>query len=188
MRPNQLLAVSLPHSPLTTPQQRVVVDVCARHLLTSHGLRSLAPGSPSYIGCYGGGARQRDGASHQGTTWGWSIGPFVGAHLRVYRDPALAQSFLQPLVRHLADRALGSNSEIFDGDPPVHAQWLLRPGLERRRAPACVERHERMKTDDLTGIRGRCHIMPRRADAGRRYDPRPWLADSAPPASTVWAG
>jgi predicted glycogen debranching enzyme len=118
LRPNQLLAVSLPHSPLTTPQQRAVVDVCARHLLTSHGLRSLAPGDPAYIGRYGGDARQRDGAYHQGTSWGWLIGPFVSAHLRVYHDPALAQSFLQPLVRHLADHGLGSISEIFDGDPP----------------------------------------------------------------------
>jgi glycogen debranching enzyme len=112
------LAVSLPHSPLTTAQQRAIVDVCARHLLTSHGLRSLAPGDPAYIGRYGGDARQRDGAYHQGTTWGWLIGPFVSAHLRVYRDPALARSFLQPLVRHLADHGLGSISEIFDGDPP----------------------------------------------------------------------
>jgi predicted glycogen debranching enzyme len=118
LRPNQLLAVSLPHSPLDARQQRAVVDVCARHLLTSHGLRSLAPEDPAYVGHYGGDQRQRDAAYHQGTVWAWLIGPFVSAHLRVYGDRDQACSFLQPFVRHLADHGVGSVSEIFDGDPP----------------------------------------------------------------------
>jgi predicted glycogen debranching enzyme len=118
LRPNQLFAVSLPHSPLTSQQQRAVVDACARHLLTSHGLRSLAPDDPAYAGHYGGDQRQRDAAYHQGTVWAWLIGPFVSAHLRVYGDRELARTFLQPLIHHLADHGVGSISEIFDGDPP----------------------------------------------------------------------
>lgn len=96
-RPNQLLAVSLPHSPLSSEQQRAVVNICARHLLTSHGLRSLSPDEPLYNSHYGGHRRQRDAAYHQGTVWSWLIGPFVGAHLRVYRDSALARFYLTPL-------------------------------------------------------------------------------------------
>lgn len=118
LRPNQLFAVSLSHSPLTHEQQVAVVEVCARELLTSHGLRSLAPGDPAFIGHYGGAVRQRDGAYHQGTAWGWLIGPFVTAHLRVHRDPAAARAFLAPFAHHLANHGLGSVSEIFDGDPP----------------------------------------------------------------------
>ncbi len=118
LRPNQLFAVSLPHSPLDAERQRAVVDVCARHLLTSHGLRSLAPNHPDYAGRYGGDAYHRDAAYHQGAVWGWLIGPFVSAHLRVYGDPELAWSYLQPLARHLADHGLGSIGEIFDGDAP----------------------------------------------------------------------
>ena len=118
LRPNQLFAVSLPHSPLTERQQRSVVDICARHLLTSHGLRSLAADDPAYVGHYGGDQRQRDAAYHQGTVWAWLIGPFVTAHLRVYGDPEVARSFLRPLIHHLADHGVGSISEIFDGDPP----------------------------------------------------------------------
>ncbi|MCI0727616.1 MAG: glycogen debranching protein, partial [Chloroflexi bacterium] len=118
LRPNQILAVSLPYSPLPAGRQKAVVDTCARHLLTSHGLRSLAADHPDYIGIYGGNQRKRDAAYHQGTVWSWLIGPFAMAHLRVYGDPEAAQSYLRPLFHHLADHGLGSVSEIFDGDPP----------------------------------------------------------------------
>jgi len=118
LRPNQLFAVSLAHSPLSDAQARAVVDVCARHLLTSHGLRSLAPDHPDYIGHYGGDRHSRDAAYHQGTTWGWLLGPFVSAHYRVHRDPAAARAFLLPMLQHLNSHCVGSLSEIFDGDPP----------------------------------------------------------------------
>jgi glycogen debranching enzyme len=112
------LAVSLPYSPLTPAQQKQVVDVCGRVLLTPHGLRSLAPDHPDYQGVYGGDRYKRDGAYHQGTVWGWLIGPFVTAHYRVYQDATAARSYLLPLLRHLSDHGVGSISEIFDGDPP----------------------------------------------------------------------
>lgn len=118
LRPNQLFAVSLPVSPLTPERQRAVVDVCARRLLTSHGLRSLDPADPAYIGRYSGGPRERDAAYHQGTVWGWLLGSFVLAHLRVYDDPAVAASYLEPMAAHLRIHGLGTASEIFDGDPP----------------------------------------------------------------------
>ena len=119
LRPNQLFAVSLPHSPLSGAQQRAVVETCAAHLYTPHGLRSLAPDHPDYVGVYRDGREERDGAYHQGTVWSWLIGPFVKAHLRVYDDPATARSYLAPLRRHLNAHGVGSVSEIFDGDAPV---------------------------------------------------------------------
>ncbi len=118
LRPNQVLAVALPHTPLSAEQQRAVVNVCARCLLTSHGLRSLSPDHPDYVGSYGGDPRQRDSSYHQGTVWAWLIGPFINAHLHVYGDPALAQSYLRPLAQNLTDHGVGSISEIFDGEPP----------------------------------------------------------------------
>lgn len=118
LRPNQILAVSLPGCPLTPEQQRAVVDAVARRLLTSYGLRSLAPGDPSYRGRHEGDQRSRVTAYHQGTAWAWLIGPFVSAHYRVYRDAALARSYLLPFAHHLADAGLGTAGELFDGDPP----------------------------------------------------------------------
>lgn len=118
LRPNQIFAVSLPESPLTPAQQKGVVDACGRSLLTSHGLRSLAPDDSAYQGTYGGNARRRDGAYHQGTVWGWLIGPYALAHLRVYNNPAKAREFLEPMANHLHTHGLGSCSEIFEGDAP----------------------------------------------------------------------
>ncbi|AGY56604.1 amylo-alpha-1,6-glucosidase [Gloeobacter kilaueensis] len=118
LRPNQLFAVSLSQVLLTPEQQRRVVDTCARALLASSGLRSLAPDEPGYIGHYRGDQRSRDSAYHQGTAWAWLLGPFALAHRRVYGDPLLALSFLDPIARHLLDAGLGSVSEIFEGKPP----------------------------------------------------------------------
>jgi predicted glycogen debranching enzyme len=118
LRPNQILAVSLPYSPLLPEQQRAVVEAVARHLLTPCGLRSLAPGERVYRGRYEGGLWERDAAYHQGTVWAWLVGPFVSAHYRVYGDVELARSYLQLFAYHLADAGLGTISEIFDGDPP----------------------------------------------------------------------
>lgn len=140
LRPNQIFAVSLPESPLPPHQQKAVVDICARQLLTSHGLRSLAPGEPGYQGHYAGGPRERDGAYHQGTVWGWLLGPFVLAHLRVYGDPKAAQSFLEPLGMQISSYGLGTLGEIFDGDAPftprgcIAQAWTVAEVLRAWRA------------------------------------------------------
>ncbi len=126
LRPNQILAVSLPAPelkmvpPLLTPsQQKSVMEACSRALLTSHGMRSLAPDSPDYSGHYGGNSFERDSVYHQGITWGWLIGPFVQAHLRVYQNPEQARQLLEPMEFHLQAAGLGNISEIFDGDSPM---------------------------------------------------------------------
>lgn len=123
LRPNQLFAISLPHSPLTPEQQRSALDACGRHLVTAHGLRSLSSDDKAYIGHYGGDRQKRDSAYHQGTVWGWLIGPFVSAHLKVYGDKADARSYLDSLLNHnIRAHAVGSLSEIFDGDAPFMAR------------------------------------------------------------------
>ncbi|MGB6306841.1 MAG: amylo-alpha-1,6-glucosidase [Steroidobacteraceae bacterium] len=122
MRPNQILAVSLPLCTLSAGQMRGVVDACGRELLTSYGLRSLSPTEPGYIGSYSGGPAQRDAAYHMGTAWTWLLGPFARAHYRVHGDARLAQTFLEPLAQHLDGACLGSLSEIFDGDAPHTAR------------------------------------------------------------------
>jgi predicted glycogen debranching enzyme len=118
LRPNQIFTVALPDSPLPPERQRHVVEACARHLVTSHGLRSLSPRDPGYRGAYGGAQTERDGAYHQGTVWAWLLGPFALAYARAYGDRDAARAWLEPLAHHLADYGVGSIAEIFDGEPP----------------------------------------------------------------------
>ncbi|GAC1430176.1 MAG: hypothetical protein NVSMB65_03640 [Chloroflexota bacterium] len=118
VRPNQILAVSLPYALLDGAAAAGVVSAVGRALLTTYGLRSLSPADPSYQGRYGGDQRRRDGAYHQGTAWAWLMGAYAEAHFRVHGDVDAAQSLLAPFGDHLTDAGLGTISEIFDGDAP----------------------------------------------------------------------
>jgi len=119
LRPNQLFALSLSvEELLNSPQKKAIVDICALKLLTSRGLRSLDADHPDYRGVYSGDRLKRDSAYHQGTVWGWLLGAFIEAHLKVYGDPILAESFLTPMIDHLRDSCIGNLSEIFDGNAP----------------------------------------------------------------------
>ena len=120
IRPNQIFAVSLPHSPLAADDQARVVRACRRHLLTAFGLRSLAPGSPAYHPGYGGGVLERDGGYHQGPVWGWLLGPFSLADYRVSGNATAAKMTLACMRDAMKDQAMGTIGEIFDGDPPHH--------------------------------------------------------------------
>jgi predicted glycogen debranching enzyme len=122
LRPNQLLAVSLPYSPLRGDQQRAVVDVCREKLLTPFGLRTLSPDDPRYRRRYGGCSESRERAYHQGTVWAWLIGPFIEAWLKTAENPddavTQARSWLAAFDGHLNRAGLGQISEIFDGHEP----------------------------------------------------------------------
>jgi predicted glycogen debranching enzyme len=118
-RPNQLFAISLPHPILDTERWEPVLHVVRDRLLTPVGLRSLAPGHPDYKPTYDGDLRSRDAAYHQGTVWGWLIGPFLDAWLRVHpADKAGARTFLEGFIPHLGEACLGQISEVFDAEEP----------------------------------------------------------------------
>jgi predicted glycogen debranching enzyme len=112
VRPNQLLAASLPHGPLAG--STVVLEAC-RPLLTPLGLRSLSPQDPSYLGRHRGGPAERDSAYHRGTVWPWLIGPYVDGATKA---SVSTSGVLDGLEAHLGEFGLGSISETADGDPP----------------------------------------------------------------------
>jgi predicted glycogen debranching enzyme len=122
IRPNQIFAVSMPHTMLPEDRARRVVEKVEEHLLTSFGLRTLAPSDPQYRGHYTGGPTERDGAYHQGTVWPWLLGPFITAYIKVNGGSEearrQAQAWLSPLESQLAEAGLGHVSEIFEGDAP----------------------------------------------------------------------
>ena len=149
VRPNQIFAVSLPHSPLAANDQAGVVAVCRQHLMTAFGLRSLAPGNPAYHPHYGGGVRERDGGYHQGPVWGWLLGPFSLAIYRVTGDVQAARAVLELMSDALKDQAIGSIGEIFDGDPPHHPRgapvqaWSVACTLDAWRQLSAAEQGRR---------------------------------------------
>jgi predicted glycogen debranching enzyme len=124
VRPNQILAVSLPYSPLNREESLAVVNRVGAELYATYGLRSLSPRDHAYKGRYTGGVKDRDEAYHQGTVWSWLIGPFATAYRRAHGYSTASgervRAMLLPFADHLADHGVGYVSEIFDGDKPHH--------------------------------------------------------------------
>ncbi len=123
IRPNQVYAVSLPFSLLPEEQEKAVVALVEKELFVGCGLRSLAPDHPDYHGIYCGALAKRDAAYHQGTAWGFLLGGFFSAYMKVNHHSSSAAAnavrMLEPVRKHLTDSGcIGSISEIFDGDTP----------------------------------------------------------------------
>ena len=124
VRPNMIFAVALDYSPLNKEQKKSVLDICTRELLTPKGLRSLSPKSGGYNPIYVGPQNQRDYAYHQGTAWPWLGGFYMEACLKLYKRTRL--SFIERQMVGYEDEmsyhALGTISELFDGNPPFHGR------------------------------------------------------------------
>ena len=123
LRPNQIFAVSLPFGLLEPDQQRAVVRIVERELLTPVGLRTLERADPDYQPRYEGSPDQRDGAYHQGTVWPWLLGPFIDAYLAAFGKTQTTLDYCRSLVETLEAEAarrgcIGSIAEIYDGDEP----------------------------------------------------------------------
>ncbi|MBE6270265.1 MAG: 4-alpha-glucanotransferase [Prevotella ruminicola] len=127
VRPNMIFAVALDYSPLNQQQMKSVVDICTRELLTPKGLRSLSPKSGGYNPIYVGPQAQRDYAYHQGTAWPWLGGFYMEACLKLYKRSRL--SFIERQLVGYEDEmdyhAIGTISELFDGNPPFHGRGAM---------------------------------------------------------------
>jgi glycogen debranching enzyme len=120
-----VFAISLRYPVLRKEHWAAVLEVVHRELLTPVGLRSLAPGHPDDKATYDGDLRARDAAYHQGTVWGWFIGHYIEATLRVNPDLQAAHALLQGLEDHLEHAGLGQLSEIFDATEPFRPRGCI---------------------------------------------------------------
>lgn len=120
VRPNMIFAVGLPFSPLNKQQQKSVLDITTKELLTSKGLRSLSPKSGSYRPSYDGGQLNRDRNYHNGPVWPWTFGAFVESYLKVYKQSG--KSFVERMMigfeAEMTELCIGTLPELFDGNPP----------------------------------------------------------------------
>lgn len=125
IRPNQVIALSLPYTMVTPERARAALATVERESITPKGLRTLARNAPEYRGTYSGSPWERDAVYHQGTVWPWLLGPFVTAYVRAHGKTEDARSrageFLAGLRSELDSGCIGQIAEIFDGDAP-HAE------------------------------------------------------------------
>ena len=152
IRPNQIFAVSLPNSMVSSDRAESILRVVERALLTPRGLRTLSPNDSRYIGNYEGDPRRRDAAYHQGTVWPWLMGAYITAYVKTHGEIAgreVAAEWLKNFSNHLNEACLGQVSEIFDGDAPhtprgcVAQAWsvaeLLRSTVEEVNHPETTQ-------------------------------------------------
>jgi glycogen debranching enzyme len=120
VRPNMIIAVSLPYSMLLCDQMKKIMDIADRELVTPRGLRTLSPGNRFYKGFCSGKQDERDYSYHQGTVWPWLTGPFCEGWLKVYGKQGVHK--IRKLVYGFEDvmneHGVSTISEIYDGDPP----------------------------------------------------------------------
>jgi predicted glycogen debranching enzyme len=120
IRPNQIFALSLPFPLLSKKYAESVLRIIEKRLLTPFGLQTLDPRHSDFAPRYEGDQLARDSAYHQGTVWGWLLGPYITAIVR-YRGADgkhKARAIIKNLKSHLTDAGIGSISEIFDAKTP----------------------------------------------------------------------
>jgi len=127
VRPNMIIAVSLPHSMLNAESMKKVMDLSNRVLVTPRGLRSLSPAEEGYKGICHGTQKERDRAYHQGTVWPWLMGPFCDGWLRVYGESGAAyvRKLILGFEETMTEAGISTISEIYDGDPPHSPQGAI---------------------------------------------------------------
>lgn len=120
VRPNQIWAVSLPYSPLDRKQQKAVVDICTKELLTPRGLRTLSPKSGTYRPVYIGGQLERDRNFHNGPVWPCTIAAYATAYMKIYKQSGVGfiERMLVGFEVEMSELCIGTLNELYDGNPP----------------------------------------------------------------------
>jgi predicted glycogen debranching enzyme len=120
IRPNMVFATSLPYIMLKENQNDAILEIIKSKLLTTRGLRSLAPDDYAYKGYYFGDQISRDNAYHNGTAWVWPMGHFVEAYIKLHGKSGA--NFIKKIINGfdgvMTQYGIGTVAEIYDGDPP----------------------------------------------------------------------
>lgn len=118
LRPNQLIAMSLPFAPAAKSNAAKALQAIREHLVTPYGLRTLSPESPGYRGRFKGPLQELDSAYHQGTVWPWLLGPYCDAVMKVTGDREEVERALSQVPGMMADYGVNGIAEVYDGDAP----------------------------------------------------------------------
>jgi len=127
VRPSQVIAVSVDHSPLSSEMKKSILDVVQSELLTPRGLRSLSPKNEAYKGIYEGNQDLRNRAYHQGTVWPWFLEHYTLGVLMVHKKSGQShvKKIFDGFEEEMSRRGIGSISEIYDGNPPHYGRGAI---------------------------------------------------------------
>jgi predicted glycogen debranching enzyme len=127
VRPNMVIATSLPYSPVREEIRKEILSRVKQELLTPRGLRTLTPKSPVYKGVYQGNQNEREAAYHQGSVSPWLLGHFVEGYLRIHGKSGLSliKTLYQEFEPVMTEHGIGTISELYDGDPPHHGRGAI---------------------------------------------------------------
>ena len=131
IRPNQIYALWVKHSPLDEELAPSILRVIDRELVTARGIRTLSPRDVNYKGVYEGTQRERDLAYHQGSTRPFLLEPYIEVSFRIKgqsfwkRAEWLCEGFYEDLNKH----GVGAFSELYDGDPPHEPHGAISSAL-----------------------------------------------------------
>lgn len=120
IRPNALIALSVDAECFTQEQAQATIARAERELMTSAGVRTLAPHEANYRGRYAGGILDRDRAYHQGTVWPFLMGALARAVRQTYPSDGARLASIRAVVEAMMANhlALGQLPELADGDAP----------------------------------------------------------------------
>lgn len=118
LRPNQVIAMSLPFGPATGEHALKALECVEQELLTPRGLRTLGHSEPGYHGRYRGALPDLDAAYHQGTAWPWLLGPYISAVVRLRGSAKGLERWVDEFKAMLLEDGLGGIAEVYDGDEP----------------------------------------------------------------------
>ncbi len=150
VRPNQVIAVSVPYSPVTDEMKKSILEIVQRDLLTPRGLRTLAPNHPDYVGKYEGNEAERDMAFHQGSVWPWFLEHFCEGYLRLYKKSGLAliKSIIRNFEPTVSEHGIGTTSELYDGDPPYTARGAISYAANVAALLSVIDKTEKMESKE----------------------------------------
>lgn len=127
IRPNMILACSLPYKPIDEQTRLGVIRTVRQHLLTPKGLRTLSPRNPLYRGSQEGSPDERDFAAKNGSVWPWLLSFYVKACFDIDGEAFVpqAEELLASFEEDIQTYCIGSICELYDADPPYASRGAI---------------------------------------------------------------
>ncbi|MCB5248011.1 MAG: glycogen debranching enzyme N-terminal domain-containing protein [Candidatus Cloacimonetes bacterium] len=125
MRPNAVIALSLPWEIIGRDQMRQVWERANAELYTPYGLRTLSPKDFRFRKKYYGSQRERDLAYQNGSVWAWLLGSFCGLYMKLNREQLPPEELAEKLGEQISTFRnsflrghIASVAEVWDGEHP----------------------------------------------------------------------